>query len=305
MGPSSRGVVWFLGLAFGAAWLWIAILWQMRVPLSSPVGQLLLLPSGFAPAVAAIVVRKWVTREGFADASLGLRLRAWPYFLFAWLCPLVLVGAVVLLAVGLGFGWPNRSLAAGLRPLLPEGAPVPDLPVIAVLPQAMLTAIVFTPVHWGEEFGWRGYLQQRLFPGRPLAAAAVTGVIWGVWHYPVLLMGYQFPEHRIAGLVVFPVSAVLASVIYGWLLARSGSIWVPSLAHASMNLIGSLTLLLYPDPAQRIFTIGVLGWVPGVAICIVLYLIGWRPARPTAEERGAEPIYGLESQERAPRNREE
>jgi hypothetical protein len=101
-------------------------------------------------------------------------------------------------------------------------------------------------------------------------------------------MGYQFPEHRIAGLVVFPVSAVLASVIYGWLLSRSGSIWVPSLAHASMNLIGSLTLLLYPDPGQRIFTIGVLGWAPGVVICIVLYSIGYRPARPT-EEREAEP----------------
>jgi membrane protease YdiL (CAAX protease family) len=267
----------------------MAVLWPMRVPLSSPAGQLLLLPSGFAPAIAAIVVRKWVTREGLADGALGLRLRAWPYFLFAWLCPLVLVGAVVLLAAGLGLGWPNRSLAAGLGPLLPEGSPVPDLPVIAVVPQLLVTAILFTPVLWGEEFGWRGYLQQRLFPGQPLAAAASTGVIWGVWHYPVLLMGYQFPEHRIAGLVVFPVSAVLASVIYGWLLARSGSIWAPSLAHASMNLLGSLTLLLYPDPGERIFTIGVLGWAPGVAICIVLYAIGFGPARPTegAAERGA------------------
>ena len=55
-----------------------------------------------------------------------------------------------------------------------------------------------------------------------------------------------------------------------------------------MNAFGSLTLLLYPDPGQRIFTIGVLGWAPGVVICIVLYSIGYRPARPT-EEREAEP----------------
>jgi hypothetical protein len=63
-----------------------------------------------------------------------------------------------------------------------------------------------------------------------------------------------------------------------------------------MNAFGSLTLLLYPDPAQRIFTIGVLGWAPGIAICIVLYFIGWRPARPMPEEQGPNPSMALESQ---------
>jgi hypothetical protein len=68
-----------LGLAFGAAWLWFAVLWLVRAPLGPPAGQLLLLPSGFVPAAAAIIVRRWVTREGFADAALGIRLRTWPY----------------------------------------------------------------------------------------------------------------------------------------------------------------------------------------------------------------------------------
>jgi membrane protease YdiL (CAAX protease family) len=281
-----------LGLAFGAAWLWFAVLWLVRAPLSSHAGQLLLLPSGFAPAAAAIIVRRWVTREGFADAALGIRLRAWPYFLLAWVYPLAVTGGVVLLAGGLGLGWPNRSLAAGLRPLLPEGAAVPDLPVVAVVPGLMLTALLTIPLLWGEEFGWRGYLQPRLFPGRPLAAAALTGVIWGVWHYPVLLIwGHNFPEHRAAGLVMAPVFFVFVSVIFGWLLSRSGSIWVPSLGHASLNAVGGqLTLLLYPHPRQWIFTSvqGFLGWVPLAAICILLYSVGSRPARPMAEERAAE-----------------
>jgi membrane protease YdiL (CAAX protease family) len=289
MGSSTRGVVWFLGLAFGAAWLWFVVLWLMRASLISPAGQLLLLPGGFAPAAAAIVVRKWVTREGFADAALGIQLRTWPYLLVAWVYPLAVVGAVVLLAGWLGFGWPNGSLAVALRPLLPEGAEVPDLPVVVVVPQLMLTAILVIPLLWGEEFGWRGYLQPRLFPGQPLAAAAATGIIWGVWHYPVLVMGYNFPEHRAAGLLVFPVSTMFVSVIFGWLLSRSRSVWAPSLAHASLNAVGgTLTVFLYPDPGQWIFTgvLGVLGWVPLAAICIVLYSVGCRPARPTAEGRG-------------------
>src|SRR5439155_3884462 len=204
--PSTRGVAWFLGLAFGLAWLWFLVLWRMEVSLLSPLGQLLLLPSGFAPAAAAIIVRKWITREGFADAALRIKLRTWPYFLFAWTYPLFLVLGIVLLALCLGFGSPSSSLATALRLLLSEGAHVPDLPVIVVVPQLMLNAILFTPLLCGEEFGWRGYLQMRLLPGRPLGAAVATGVIWGIWHYPILLMGYNFPVHRLAGLGVFTVS---------------------------------------------------------------------------------------------------
>src|SRR5438128_1071911 len=269
MGSSTRGVAWFLSLAFGMAWLWFGIVWLLHVSLNPPAGQLLLLPAGFAPAAAAIVVRKWVTREGFADAALGIRLRAWPSFLFAWTHPLVVMGGIVLLAGWLGFGWPNRSLAAALRPLFPE-AKVPDLPVVVMVPALLVNALLVTPVLWGEEFGWRGYLQPRIFPGQPLAAAAATGIIWGVWHYPILLMGYNYPEHRAAGLVVFPVSTVFLSVIFGWLLSRSRSIWAPSLAHASLNAVGGgLTLFLYPNPGQWIFTgiQGVLGWVPLAMLC--------------------------------------
>src|SRR6516165_4768380 len=103
MCSSTRGVVWFLGLAFAAAWLWFFVLWLMRssfISLTSPVGQLLMMPGGFAPAVAAIIVRKWVTREGFADAGLGIRLRTWPFFLIAWAYPLLVMGGVILLAGG-------------------------------------------------------------------------------------------------------------------------------------------------------------------------------------------------------------
>jgi membrane protease YdiL (CAAX protease family) len=289
-GTSTKGVICFLALAFGLTWARDVVPWQAGVPLVSPRGQLLILVGGFGAAVAAIIVRKWVTREGFADAALGIRPRAWPYFLLAWTYPLFLVAGVVLLAFVLGFGTPNNSLREGLRPLLPEGATAPDWPVVVVVPNLMFTSILVTPLLWGEEFGSRGYLQPRLFPGRPLAAAMATGVIWGIWHYPILLMAYNFPEQRLAGLIVFPISMVLLSVIFGWLLDRSGSTWAPSLAHAALNSIGgSLTLLFYPDPSLRIFThdLGVLGWAPLGIICFILWATSYRPGRrrlPKAEQ---------------------
>jgi len=128
------------------------------------------------------------------------------------------------------------------------------LPYVITL-QLTLSAVLFIPILWGEEFGWRGYMQKRWFKGQPLKAALegqplkaalATGLVWGVWHYPVNLQGYNFPNHPYAGLVVFPIATVFLSIILGWLYRRTGSIWAPSLGHASLNSIGgSLSVLLF------------------------------------------------------------
>jgi hypothetical protein len=106
-------------------------------------------------------------------------------------------------------------------------------------------------------------------------SAIGTGIIWGVWHYPVNLRGYNYPDHRTAGLVVFPIAAIFLSIIFGWLRLKSGSIWCSSLAHASTNALGaSLFLMLFGFSGNAIFTsyVGILGCVPlgGLSAWIVL-----------------------------------
>src|SRR5215831_18014686 len=95
------GVAAYLILAFGLAWT----SWMLLLP-SSPSGNLVAfqigaLPGAFAPALATFIVRKWITREGFADAGLALNLRKWPYYLLAWFMPWAIVAALVTLAMGL------------------------------------------------------------------------------------------------------------------------------------------------------------------------------------------------------------
>ncbi len=83
---TTRGIVAYLLIAFGLAWgAWIP-LWLLHVSAASQLFQWLSLAGAFAPALATIVVRLWITHEGFADAGLRLHLRrTWPYYLFAWL----------------------------------------------------------------------------------------------------------------------------------------------------------------------------------------------------------------------------
>ena len=272
-----QGTTVFLVITFGLAWVNWILLWLMGV---SPAGetqafQLFALPASFAPAIAALIVRLWVTREGLADAGLGFNLRhKWHFYLLAWLLPLALIAVVVLLAPVLGISQPDFSMQRAYRDM----GQSPGGPALSSrLPVYLVMAILMTPLLWGEEFGWRGYLQIRLLAHRPLLAALVTGLIWGVWHYPLVLMGFEYPDQRMLGLLVFPVTTVLYAIILGWLFLRSGSIWPPSLFHATMNTIGgNVLLLLFRGGPNYIFVSheGMLIWIPMAFVSAWIILSG-------------------------------
>ena len=219
--PNRRGVLAFLTLTALLSWPWwflehVVLGWSMVNPLVQ-------LPTAFAPALAAIIVRRWVTGE--RDVSSAPRLRqSWRWYLAAWLGPFAVTAGALALAALLGL-WP-----ADLAPL---GAGAFLLPVIV---------LILLPVYWGEEFGWTGYLRPRLVPGHPLAGAVLTGLLWAVWHYPLAFLGYiEFP-HLVLGLAVWTGSFVLQQVVLTQLYLGGGTVWVAALAHSGNNMVIGLVL---------------------------------------------------------------
>ena len=275
-----KGVIAYLLLAFGIAWITWQVPIQLGVPASSPLFQLYILPGAFSPAIAALLVRVF-GKEGFADAGLKLNFRHWPYFVFALLLPVAVVGAILLQVEASGLGHADFTLATAIKALAGRALPAntPAYVGLLIIPQLLFTAILTTPVLWGEEFGWRGYLQPRLFPGKPLLAALATGPIWAVWHYPLIFRGYDFGDQALPGAAVMLVSCTLVSYIFAWLVERTGSIWSSSLAHAATNGVGgSLTLLWFAGLKQPLLTsyIGVFGLAPLLLVCIAIHLLGRR-----------------------------
>jgi membrane protease YdiL (CAAX protease family) len=274
-----KGVIAYLLIAFGMAWALWEIPLRLGVSMSNPLIQIAIMPGAFAPAVAAFIVRKWITREGFADAGLRLNLRKWRYYVVAWLLPLAVVGCIVVLAPLLGIGKADFSLVRGFQYLMSAGFPASaPRPLWMLTGGLLINAIIATPILFGEEFGWRGYLQLRLSPDRPEMSAVVTGLIWGAWHLPLNLRGNNFPDHPfVGGLLIFPVFTVFLSIIFAWLNLKTGSIWSSSLAHAATNAIGgSLTLLLWGGGPSLLFVsyAGLLGWIPLGAFSAWIVLTG-------------------------------
>lgn len=277
-----KAILWFLAISFLPAWITWEIAIASGVDVLSWQMQLFLLPGALCPALATFVVRKWITREGFDDLKLRFGSNRWFYYVLAWLLPLFVVAGMGALGMALGLGAPDFSLSQAIADQS-VGRDVSMMQGLGLLivPQVLLVALVMTPVFFGEEFGWRGFLQRRLFPNAPALSALATGLIWAVWHYPVVLRGYNYPDHPLLGAALFTVFTVLLSYVFGWFYRRSGSIWCNSLAHAATNTVGSLSLLWLAGMGEPIVISygGALALLPLTAVAIVLALIDrHRPA---------------------------
>ncbi|WP_239100930.1 CPBP family intramembrane glutamic endopeptidase [Microbispora amethystogenes] len=106
-------------------------------------------------------------------------------------------------------------------------------------------------------------------------ALVLSGVIWGLWHAPLTLKGYNYPALGAWAAVLFVGFCVIFGALLGWMRLRSRSVWPPVIAHASLNAVAGLALLLGdaaapPNPALAGIT-GIVGWVLLAVVVFVAF----------------------------------
>jgi membrane protease YdiL (CAAX protease family) len=90
----------------------------------------------------------------------------------------------------------------------------------------------------GEEIGWRGLLVPELAKLTSFRnTSLLSGIIWSVWHYPVLLFAdYNAGTPAVYGLLCFTIMVVGISFAFAWIRLVAGSVWTAMFLHASHNL---------------------------------------------------------------------
>lgn len=289
---STRRVPWlaviaFVVLACGLAWLVALPLW-LGDGLAEPFTGFLLPVMMWTPAVAALIVTfvMRVPARGDRVRFLGL----WPLrpakrvvwlLVIAWLAPPLLIGLSVLVAAALGFVALDPTfagLSAQLAKALPEGTPMPPIELVvvsqlAIIPLGALFNGIFA---FGEELGWRGWLVPALRPLGTWPTLLLSGAIWGFWHSPVILLGYNFGRTDITGVLLMIGGCVAWGILLGWLRLRSASVWPAVIAHGSLNAAGGLVLIIaatQPDMALA-GPLGVASWIVIAVVVVVLVLTG-------------------------------
>jgi len=238
----------------------------------------------FGPAIANILTRL-LTKEGKENLFLQPHFehKRWRYYMAAWLIP----GLLTLFGMILFFGLFPRYFDPGisaLNDMLDETGQISSINPWLITILQTIQALLISPLlnalpTFGEEFGWRGYLQPKLMPLGGRKAVLVTGVIWGVWHWPVILMGYNYGKDYFGAPFLGPLAMVwftlALSVIFGWLTIKSANVWPAVIAHGALNGIASLGLIFIkgnPDPLLGPAPIGIVGGL-GLTITAIVLLI--------------------------------
>ncbi|MBU1176208.1 MAG: CPBP family intramembrane metalloprotease [Alphaproteobacteria bacterium] len=93
----------------------------------------------------------------------------------------------------------------------------------AAIPTTLIAVMLLGPLP--EEFGWRGYLLDRLqSKAAPLRASLVLGFIWAVWHLPLFFLPgtYQFAQGAFGiWFWTFMAGIVPLSVAMTWIYNRT------------------------------------------------------------------------------------
>jgi membrane protease YdiL (CAAX protease family) len=239
----------WLGLRLFEAPLFVATFVAMTAPLVAT------LVTGIVTGLLPSALRQLV-------ALMGRAYRPTWHSLFG----VLLVGVVVAAGVPLSY--------------LLGATAVQGLSFAAWSPMVVLAGVVvtFLPA-CAEEFGWRGFLLDRLIHLHPATAAAVVGLFWGLWHAPAIAgSGFDYGDarlHRLAGVMAMCLVTVPFSIVLAWLRKQSGSLFAPALAHATFNaLVGPLIIAGAHSDSLLAAPMGLLGAVPMALLAAGLVLSG-------------------------------
>ncbi len=247
-------------------------------------------PVMWSPALAHILTRL-LTREGWQDVGLRPRLkRGWPYWLVAWFLPglLSILGAVLFFLLYPRHYDPSlQVLRQMLEVRAPAGIDVGGINLWALAAVQTVQAILISPLinglaTFGEEFGWRAYLQPKLMPLGRHKAMLWMGLIWGVWHWPAILMGHNYgletPGAPYLGPLAMVWFALILSVLLGWLAIRAGSVWPAVIGHAAINGMANLGLIFaqkVPNPLLGPAPVGLIGGLGFTLVALLIWFSPW------------------------------
>lgn len=226
----------------------------------------------FGAAVAAFIVRQFITREGYKDV--GLR----------WRIPL----RYYILAVGLPLLWSSTALVLNL---LISGEKFVTVPAPSELIIYGAQLIVTTLILFGEEFGWRSYLLRKWPLSSMPRMLIITSLIWGLWHIPIVITPSIFIVDDIGSpLVAIPgqiLYVTLLGILIGWIYLKSASIWPAMLMHGVSNTW--ITFLNGFLGGGTPLTYGVTTWLwsaPLLCFVVALALMGqFKMTKQTGAER--------------------
>lgn len=200
------------------------------------------------PATCAIILQKVHKEKPFKNLNVSFRFNRW--FIVAGAIPILLT----FITLGINLFFPNISFSINLEGFisrLPADQAALAAEQLLKFPPAVFLLLTLIQViiagytinaffAFGEELGWRGYLLNALKGKKFLTVSLIIGFVWGLWHFPLILIGHNYPQHPILGVGMMIIWCILLSPVITYIVIKSKSVITAAIYHGTLNAVAGI-----------------------------------------------------------------
>lgn len=277
----TKRLTWFIALTFVITWIIFLMIPLFGLPYGQGVSIFIVMAGMFVPALSNVLTRV-LTKEGWGNMYLRPNFKGhMKQYLLVYFGPtaLLFISAAVYFLLFPG-SFDTELTVLKEMAIKANGFSACNLLLISILEIIIIGPVINIIPTLGEELGWRGYLLPKL---RMLisdrAALVVTGIIWGLWHTPVIVMGHNYGTDYMGypwlGILAMIVFCVGLGVIEGYISIKLESVIPAAMIHSLVNAGAGLPILLVKggyNPVLGPAITGFIGGLPFIALAVILLI---------------------------------
>lgn len=273
----------FIGLTFLISWLMIGIFYLLGYELTSKAGIIVTVLYMFVPMTVALIIEKLIYHQPVI-LPLRIKFTVNKWFFVAWL----ITPAIAFITLGISLLSPEISLSLEMTGMFerfkdlmtPEQMQemknsmetLPIHPIWLTLIQGLLAGFTVNAIAgFGEELGWRGFLLKEYSDMKFWKASILIGFIWGLWHAPLILLGHNYPEHPIIGVLMMIIWCILLTPFFNYITIKAKSVIAAAIMHGTLNATAGIAIMLVDGGND--LTVGMTGISGFIALIIILILL--------------------------------
>lgn len=232
------------------------------------------------PMIVAMVLQM-INKEKLTSTGL-LRFKIRWSWLVAWMLPVV----IVLLTLCVNALMPGCEFNTDMSAMVPaDSVPEEQKEMVSMLmtPAFLIVTTIISGLFagatinalfaFGEEYGWRNYLIAALRDKKFACASIFIGIVWGLWHFPLILLGHNYPQHSVAGVFMMVIFCVLLSFIETYFVLKAKSVYPSAIFHGTINAVAGLNVLLIKGGNDLINgASGLSGFIVMAIVIAVIYV---------------------------------
>lgn len=279
---SSKGIRWYLLIVLGVSYL-LAGAYYFVFPERDKISFTIMgVVYMFMPFLTALLVDKLILKkQSLKSWAINFKPNWW--YLAAW--PGVVIVAFAVL--GINILWPHISFSADMSgfwermadqltpdQIAAQKAQIENLPlpyVVILIGQVLIAGLTINAIAaFGEETGWRGFMVREYKHLKFWDAALRIGIIWGIWHAPIILMGHNYPEHNFLGVGMMTIWCILLSPLFLFIRLKTHSVIGTSIMHGTLNASAGIPLLYLAGGND--LTLGFTGFAGFIVLALVILI---------------------------------